>query len=186
MRARELGLAALRLLNADPTASMAQIATAAGVSRATLHRTFASRDDLVQFLGEMSIESWRDALDGAGIDAAADSNDADRIRTAMDQLCAGLVRDAEEYGFALTEPSLRNHSELVTAAETQQGRELRFYEAAQRADVLRSDVPVAWIAHAVFGILVGLREALNDGDIAVRDAERLLRVTILTGVAGRG
>ena len=47
-------------------------------------------------------------------------------------------------------------------------------------------MPVAWIAHAVFGLLVGLREALNHGDIAVRDAERLLRLTVLTGVVAPG
>ncbi|MEV4256927.1 helix-turn-helix domain-containing protein, partial [Spirillospora sp. NPDC049652] len=44
--------AATRHLNAEPTASMAQLAEAAGVSRATLHRHFASREDLLRALGE--------------------------------------------------------------------------------------------------------------------------------------
>ncbi|HIW63156.1 MAG TPA: TetR family transcriptional regulator [Candidatus Stackebrandtia excrementipullorum] len=186
MGAKELGSAALRLLNADPTASMAQIAAAAGVSRATLHRTFASRDELVRFLGHLSIDSWREALDEAGIDEAAASGDPDTVRAAMNELCVQLVRDADEYGFTLTEPGLRVDDDVAAASEIQQGRERRFYEAAQRAGVLRNDVPVAWIAHAVFGLLVGLREALNHGDIAVRDAERLLRLTVLTGVVAPG
>ena len=104
----------------------------------------------------------------------------------MNELCVQLVRDADEYGFTLTEPGLRVDDDVAAASEIQQGRERRFYEAAQRAGVLRNDVPVAWIAHAVFGLLVGLREALNHGDIAVRDAERLLRLTVLTGVVAPG
>lgn len=186
MRAQELGRAALRLLNADATASMAQIAAAAGVSRATLHRTFSSRDELVRFLGRMSVQSWREALDAAGIDEAAASQEPGLIRAALDRLCTQLVRDADEYGFTLTEPGLRADDELVAASTAQQDRELRFYAAAQRAGVLRDDVPTVWMAHVVFGLLVGLREALGSGDIAVRDAGPLLRRTLLTGMAAPG
>lgn len=185
MGARELGQAALRLLNADPTASMAQIATAAGISRATLHRTFATREDLVKFLGRMSLESWRDALDAAGIDEAAADGNGDKVTDALHRLCGELIRDADEYGFVLTEPAAHRDEELVTEAELLQNRELRFYTAAQEAGVLRADLPVPWIANAVFGLLVGLRDGLRRGDIAVRDAERLLRETLLNGVSAR-
>jgi AcrR family transcriptional regulator len=179
---QELAKAALRLLNVDPAASMAQIAAAAGVSRATLHRHFASREELVTRLGRMSLDSWRDALDGARIDEAAAGGDPASIRAALDALCGQLVRDAEEYGFTLTETSLNSNDDVVAGAEVLHDRELRFYAAAQQAGVVRADMPVAWIAHAVFGLLIGLREALRRGDVAVRDAERLLRETILHGV----
>lgn len=185
MGARELGQAALRLLNADPTASMGQIATAAGISRATLHRTFATREDLIKFLGRMSLESWRDALDAAGIEAAGHGGDAGEITHAMRRLCGELIRDADEYGFILTDPTAERDEELVSEAELLQNRELRFYAAAQEAGVLRADLPVAWIVNAVFGLLVGLRDGLRRGDIAVRDAERLLRETLFNGISAR-
>ncbi|ADD43972.1 TetR/AcrR family transcriptional regulator [Stackebrandtia nassauensis] len=183
MGRREIAVAALRLLNAKPTASMADIAAAAGVSRATLHRHFAGREELVRLLGELSIESWREALDNADIDTATASGDAAQLRSALEVLCGQLVRDAYEHGFALTEPSFETDDEMVAASEVQQNRELAFYAAAQKAGVVRDDMSATWIAHAVFGLLVGLREALRRGDIAVRDAERLLRETVFGGIA---
>ncbi|MGH8792350.1 MAG: TetR/AcrR family transcriptional regulator [Stackebrandtia sp.] len=183
MGRQEIAHAALRLLNAKPTASMAEIAAAGGVSRATLHRHFAGREDLVIHLGWMSIDSWRQALDESGIDEATASGDPEQIRVSASALCSTLVRDAEEFGFTLTEPSLDDHAEIIAAAETEREREFRFIAAAQKAGVLRADMPVAWIDNALFGLLVGLRESMRHGEIAVSDAERLLRESLLHGVA---
>src|SRR5215208_945701 len=53
MRNRERILdAAERLLQRSPSATLADIAAAAGVARSTLHRRFASRDDLLAALDE--------------------------------------------------------------------------------------------------------------------------------------
>lgn len=183
MERQDIARAALRLLNADPTASMSQIAAAAQISRATLHRHYTGREDLVAQLGWMSLESWRAALDAAGVDVAEASGDAETIRRAVSDLCRELVRDADEYGFALTEPSLSNDSEITAVAEELNARERAFCKAAQRAGVMRDDLPAAWIGNALFGLLVGLREALRRGEIAVADAERLLRETLLRGVS---
>ncbi|GAA4920867.1 TetR family transcriptional regulator [Stackebrandtia albiflava] len=183
MGAEELAKAALRTLNAEPTASMSRIAASAGVSRATLHRNFASREDLIRQLGRMSLDSWRQALDTADVDAAGGSGDPERIRVAMNVLCRELVRDADEYGFTLT---LTEHvQDAAIAAESVRlhEREMAFYAAAQESGLLRRDMPAAWIAYTVFGLLVGLRDALRHGAVAVRDAERLLRDTILHGVS---
>lgn len=186
MGREQIAASAVRLLNVDPTASMTAIGAAAGVSRATLHRYFATREDLVRHLGWLSLESWARALDDADIDGAAADGDPQRLRQAIEELCRQLVRDADEYGFTLTEHSLQTDDGIVAAGEVRQARELAFYAAAQQAGVLRADLPVAWIAHAVFGLLVGLREALRRGEIALRDAERLLTETMLRGVAADG
>src|SRR5215212_7506184 len=61
MRNRERILdAAERLLQRSPSATLADIAAAAGVARSTLHRRFASRDELVAALRERPPESGLD------------------------------------------------------------------------------------------------------------------------------
>jgi len=179
----QIARAAIRRLNADPVASMTQIAESAGVSRATLHRHFASREELMGELGSLSVGSWRQVLDDAGVDEAVTDGSAAAITAALDSLAHHWVRDVEEFGFALTETGAYGQDELAIAVEEQHAREHAFYAAAQQAGVIRADMSAVWIAHAAFGLLVGLREALRRGDIAARDAERLLRESFLRGCA---
>ncbi|MSW53153.1 MAG: TetR family transcriptional regulator, partial [Actinobacteria bacterium] len=66
-RGDQIVTAALATLNADPGASMAEIAEAAGVGRATLHRRFATRDDLVLEIGHRSLGRWEATLRASGV-----------------------------------------------------------------------------------------------------------------------
>jgi AcrR family transcriptional regulator len=54
--------AARRTFSADPHASMQQVAAAAGLHRATVHRHFASRDELVDALRRRAFEESLGAL----------------------------------------------------------------------------------------------------------------------------
>ena len=66
MRNRERILdAAERLLERSPSATLADIAAAAGVARSTLHRRFASRGDLLAALRDRPQETGLDRPTGA-------------------------------------------------------------------------------------------------------------------------
>lgn len=173
--------AAQRQLNAQPTASMADLAAAAGIGRATLHRHFATREDLLHELGTRSIDRWRDSLDGADVAGAAASGDAGRMRTCLDDLLRRYLADSDDFGFALTDFSLTAAPDLVARSELLVAREVAFYAAAQAAGVLRADLPPRWLAHAVYGLLVAARDALAVGDVARRDLDTLVLSTFLTG-----
>src|SRR6059036_1462840 len=74
---------AAALLTRKSTATMDEVAKAAGISRATLHRHFAGRDALVRALESLGIEECEAALDRARLD---DGPAADAVRRLVQAL----------------------------------------------------------------------------------------------------
>ncbi|MFW6772821.1 TetR/AcrR family transcriptional regulator [Nocardioides sp. CPCC 205120] len=184
MKSRDTVLgAALRHLNTDPTASMADIAEAAGVSRATLHRHFDSREALVREIGDRSLDRWEQTQEETGVTAAGRSGDPERIRTCLTALLTQLVADADEFGFTLVDEFLYALPDVAARADALFDREVALWAAAQDAGVLRRDVPARWVGHAVYGLLVASREATRAGDVAPRDLAPLVLTTFLDGAA---
>ncbi|WP_370247978.1 TetR family transcriptional regulator [Nocardioides sp.] len=177
--------AAQRHLNVDPRASMAVLAAAAGVGRATLHRHFASREDLLHELGTRSLDRWEASLDAAGADECAASGDPDRLRGCLHDLMSRYLLDADDFGFALTDGYLTSAADLIARSDRLFDREVALWAAAQAAGVLRADVPARWLGHAVYGVLVAAREALREGDVARRDLDAMVLSTFLEGGAAR-
>lgn len=172
---------ALRHLNRDPTASMADIAEAGGISRATLHRHFATREALLREIGDRSLDRWEQTQEDAGMAAATESADAERIETCLRVMLRGFVADAEAFGFALTDCFMDSLPELRERTEEIFVREVAFWAAAQEAGVLRADVSPRWIGQAAYGLLVAARDALREGDVARRDLDDLFITTFLHG-----
>lgn len=177
----EVLAAAQRHLNVDPRASMAVLAAAAGVGRATLHRHFASRDDLLHELGTRSLDRWEQSLDAADARGAAASGDATRIESCLSDLMGRYLADSDDFGFALTDGYLTSAPDLLDRSDRLAEREVELLAAGQAAGVLRDDVPARWLGHAVYGVLVAAREAVRDGDVARRDLDALVLSTYLKG-----
>lgn len=174
--------AAQRLLNRDPSASMSTIAEAAGVSRATLHRHFDSRDDLLLELGTRSLDQWEGRLDAADVEAVAAAEDAAAMRATLESLVLGYVDDADDHAFALTDHVILANTALAERTQRLADRENVLFAAAQAAGVLRADLPLRWFGHSIYGQLVAGREAVRLGDVARRDVAHLVLSTLLTGV----
>ncbi|WP_240777181.1 TetR/AcrR family transcriptional regulator [Nonomuraea basaltis] len=185
MSRQQIMTAAIQHLNENPTASMAQLAEAAGISRATLHRHFSSRDELMLALGHQAHDRWEQVQLSAGLEAATASGDREVLVKAMNALLAGLIEVADEYGFGLTDDILAVHPELMRRVDELEERELAFYAAAQRAGLLSPGLPTIWVGHVMYGLLVAVRNGLRRGDIARREVPRLLLDTFLYGVAPR-
>lgn len=185
MSREQIMTAAIQHLNEDPSASMAQLAEAVGISRATLHRHFSSREELMLALGHRAHDQWERAQLAAGLEAATTSGDREALEKAMHAMLSGLIEVADEYGFGLTDHTLAFHPELLRRAEELERREIAFYTAAQRAGLLSPRLPARWIGNVMYGLLVAVRESLRRGDIARRDVSRLLLDTFLNGAAPR-
>lgn len=175
--------AAIHHLNAVPTASMAELAEAAGVSRATLHRHFSSRDELLVALGHRALESWAQVHETVGLAETLrlDAPGTARLRQTLDDLLVGLLDSADEHRFALTDHAMAVVPELLSRANELEEREIELLAAAQRAGILRAGLPVRWLSNTVFGLLVAARESLQRGDVARRDLPGILLETFYRG-----
>ena len=183
MGSRDDLLAAVqRRLNADPTASMADLAEAAGVGRATLHRHFASREDLLRDIGTRSLDRWEQSLDAAGVAAAVGSGDRATVEAALRDVVARFVADSDDFGFALTDTFMLHDPDHKARSEQLFDREVTLYAAAQATGLLRPEVPARWIGHTVYGLLVAARDALDTGDVARRGLADLVLDTLLSGL----
>ncbi|MFV2173663.1 TetR/AcrR family transcriptional regulator [Actinomadura sp. LOL_016] len=177
--------AALRRLNQDPAASMADLAEAAGVSRATLNRHFAGRNELIDEIGTQALDRWERVLDDTGVDVAAASADPDVHAATVRAVLEAFAGVAHEHGWALTSEEVEARPHLRERSDRLEDREIVLYAAAQRSGVLRTDLPVRWISNTVYGMCVAARESLRRGDVAPRDVARLMAETFLSGTEAR-
>src|SRR5689334_4175267 len=63
---------AVSVLVADPAAALAEVAEAAGIGRTTLHKHYATRDDLLRAVGHRAIDRYEQVVAAAVDDDASD------------------------------------------------------------------------------------------------------------------
>lgn len=95
---RAILAAAEAVLNADPNATIEQIAEAAGVARTTIHRRFANRDALIASMAEAA---WRQIAEA--VDAARPATAPPLI--ALHQATANILSIKSGWRFSLSQPA---------------------------------------------------------------------------------
>ncbi len=158
---------------------MQEIAAAASVSRTTLHRTFGDRATLVERVSEHVLADCSRLFDEAGIDGAP-------VREAFDRLTEAPFPLAKAYALMIAEPGAYRIARLVEEIRAQEDRLERFFRRGQAEGLFRSDLPPRWLVYSVGSQLTALWWAVDDGFVGVREATRLLRTTVLAGIAGGG
>jgi AcrR family transcriptional regulator len=168
--------AAGELLAKHPTASLAEIADYAGIGKATLHRYFASRDDLMLALGYRALET---------VAAAIDACEPERgpVIEALTRVIEALVPLGDKLHFLLSEPILDTHPGFTAADRASQHAVRRLIERGQVGGELRSDLSAEWMLHHLNYALFATWQSVHDGFVARRDAPRLLATTLLGGIA---
>ena len=167
--------AIIATLAANPGASLQEIADALGISRATLHRRFSSRDELLMAIGDWAITQLE------GISDSVESRDL-HGRVALEAILEEGIQLAPKIGFLISEHSLECNVEFMVRVDTAQQRWHRLIEEGQRNGEIRVDLPARWIADAIEGLMLAVFHGVRRGLTAPNDALRLVRITLLDGV----
>ncbi|GAA5074035.1 AcrR family transcriptional regulator [Thermocatellispora tengchongensis] len=142
---RAITTAAERLLSGNPAATMEQIAEEAGVSRATIHRRFASREALIE---AMEATAWRE-IDEA-IEAAHPATAPPLV--ALHQATANILRIKSGWRFALAR-TVPLGAEAGRIRERVMARCEAAFRRAREEGLLRPDADPAWVRRAYLALL---------------------------------
>ena len=166
--------AAAALLSRKATATMDEVARAAGIGRATLHRHFAGRDALVRALEELGLQEMEAALDRAGLE---DGPEDEVVR----RLIAEVERVAPQLSFLVTENQLfegEQHHEGWAHADA---RVSALFRRGQERGVFRIDLTPAWLTEAFYGLVGSGAWAVQDGRVAAKDFQYMIAELLLGG-----
>ncbi|WP_432075277.1 TetR/AcrR family transcriptional regulator [Streptomyces wuyuanensis] len=160
----------------DPTVGLGDIAAAAGVGRATIHRYFSDRQVLHTALITDSWTTLRAAIKQAGpaTDSALDV--IQRIITAM-------VHAGDRVSFLFTTTEGRPSEADAGIAREADELILAEIERGQREGALDSTVPARWIELMIWSTVYTGLQAAADGLVPRHGVEELIRRTLRQAVS---
>ncbi|MEV5734093.1 TetR/AcrR family transcriptional regulator [Streptomyces sp. NPDC014684] len=168
---------AAALLTRKSTATMDEVAKAAGISRATLHRHFAGRDALVRALEALGIAECEAALDAARLDEGPAGEAVHRLVRAIEP-AAGLL------AFLYTENQLFEGEGQNQGWTRLDERLTGLFRRGQESGEFRIDLTPAWLTEALYGLLASGAWAVAEGRLAGKDFSYMV-VELLLGGARR-
>lgn len=163
-------------LAAHPAAGMDELASAAGVSRATLFRRFASRQALVVAACEEAIGRFVEVVE------RAHPEDGPALE-ALARVARGVASLAPTHGLLALQPlPAAVEADLLEQARGADERIAALVRRGVSAGELRPEVPAAWVQTTLTWLCVGAADGLRLGTLAPAEVERLLVDTVLGAV----
>ncbi len=169
---------AAALLTRKSTSTMDEVAKAAGISRATLHRHFAGRDALVRALEGLGIEECEAALAAARL---VDGTAQEAVRR--------LVRELEPAAGLLA--FLYSENQLFEGEQQNEGwariddRIAALFRRGQSDGEFRIDLTPAWLTEALYGLMASGAWAVSEGRVAPKDFQHMIVELLLGGALRR-
>ena len=170
--------AAERLVEGGSPATISAVATEAGLSRVTVYAHFATRQQLLQAVGERAAHQVSAALDEAALDE-------------------GSAMEALERGLGLAWQFLDRHQAMVQATghdlhtEARRGlhnpvlgRLERLIERGRRQGDFRTDLPAQWLLAGFYALIHAAADEVNAGRLDAASAHGTLWATVRDLFAG--
>jgi AcrR family transcriptional regulator len=172
-RASLLDVAA-EVLVGDPAASLAEVATAAGIGRTTLHKHYATREDLLRAVGHRVIDLWEQAADG--VDGSDDPDGG------LGALAAAMIPIGPQLAFLWRTPIFDHDSELEKRWIGVEQRVKAVLRRARELGVVSAGVPDWWLLQMFYSVTYVAAESVLTGKLAPLDAPGLAVGTYLRGL----
>lgn len=170
--------AAFQVFGRDPGASLSDVASRAGVGRATLHRHFKGRDDLMVALAHRALEELDQAVEAATKDAASYG---EALRSSLET----IVPLADRHGFLSREP-VEDDPQVMAGYRRQQEELAEAVDAAKAEGCFGAEVPTPWIVQAFEGLIYAAWELVRAGEATPRQASAWAWRTLTQGLGGAG
>jgi AcrR family transcriptional regulator len=164
---------AAEVLVDDPAASLAEVAKAAGIGRTTLHKQYATRDDLIRAVAHRALDVWEQAV------CAVSETDPDG---GLRALVTALVPLGPQLAFLWRTPALEHVKEISARLDVLEERQLVLLRHARKAGILADDTPDWWLVHMLYAVVYSAAESIYKGRLAPLDAPDLAFGTLLRGL----
>lgn len=163
--------AAAEALNADPRASVGDIASAAGVTRQTVYAHFPSREALIEAVAEQATAEVTAAFEAAGLDEAPPA-------AALTRLLDAGWRAAARYPFlwhlrpVSTDQDIDRHRAVLD-------RMLAIIERGQEAGDFDRTLSPGWLLTAALAIGRAAEDEVKAGRMTIDEATHAVRYSYL-------
>lgn len=165
--------AAIRVLNANAGATMSEIAAQAGVGRATLHRHFRTRDDLISTIGIRCIEEMNTAV-------RAETTEGQPALDRLQAMFRAVIPLGDRYNFLgadyTDDPTLsQGYGTQLRWAET-------LVEDLKEQGHVARDIPSRWVVAQIDQLVWSAWNATTEGYLTADDATELAVRTLIDGL----
>lgn len=166
--------AAFDVFSRNAGASLSEVAERAGVGRATLHRHFSSRNDLIRALARIAIREMDEVVEAACADVAS-YGEAMRVSLKV------LIPLGDRHGFLALEP-IEADPDIQREFDRQRRETEEMIEAAKKEGLLDASVPTAWIVQAYDHLLYAGWETVRAEKATPAQAADLAWRTLVSGL----
>jgi AcrR family transcriptional regulator len=168
---------AAQALVADPAASLAEVAEAAGIGRTTLHKHYATRDDLLRAVGDRALDLWEQA-----VGEVADPDDGAAPDGGLLAMAAAMIPIGPQLAFLLRTPAFDHVPEINDRWAAVEERTLAVLKRARARGVIAESVPDWWLLATFFALIYVAAESVGAGRLAPLDAPEFTVRTFLQGI----
>lgn len=168
--------AAFDVFSANQAASLGDVARRAGVGRATLHRHFAGKPELMRALAKTALAELNKAVEEATVEATS-------YEEGFKLSLLAIVPLANRQWFLANE-GLAADPEIAAAYEASRDELLRDVEEAKNEGAFDPNVPAAWIVEAYEHLTYAAWSLVRSGEATPKQAAEFAWRTLSQGVKG--